>query len=128
MHGRPTASGTVARLRTAERRAMKRATLNPQDRAHLLQKRLILRKRRNHWQIVADHLIATPPEDRVGDLAEAIRQLDDLHGQLAALDRVLGKRSRSRKTKPRMVKRSIVIAGRQTNVILEDAFWRSFED
>ena len=74
---------------------MKRATSTLQDRAQLLQKRLILRKRRDHWRIVSDHLIATPPEDRIGDLAEANRQLYDLYGQLAALDRVLGIRSRS---------------------------------
>jgi predicted DNA-binding ribbon-helix-helix protein len=125
---RRTASGTLGKLRTAEGRAMKRATLKAQDRAQLLQKRLILRKRRNHWQIVSDHLIATPPEDRIGDPAEANRQLDDLACQLAALDRALGTRSRSRKTKPRMVKWSIVIAGRPTNVTLEEAFWCSFED
>src|SRR5262245_18846027 len=128
IHRRPTASEPVAKLRTAARCAMKRANSSPQERAQLLQKRLILRKRRNHWQIVTDHLIATAPEDRIGDLAEANRQLDDVADQLAALDRMLGTRSRSRKTKPRMVKWSIVIAGRQTNVTLEDAFWCSFED
>jgi len=107
---------------------MKRSTLNPQRRARLLQKRLILHKRRNHWQIVFDHMIATPDEDRIGDQAEPIWQLNSLHRQLAALDRVLGIRSRSGKSKSQMVKRSIVVAGRKTSVSLEDDFWRSFKD
>jgi predicted DNA-binding ribbon-helix-helix protein len=108
---------------------MKRSPLNPQSKARLLQQRLILRKRRNHWQIVLDHLIATPTEDRIGDPAEAMRQLNELIRQLAALDRVLGMRSRDRQAKFQLVRRrSIVIAGRKTNVILEDAFWHSFKD
>jgi len=69
---------------------MKRPALSPHSRARLLQKHLILRKRRNHWQIVFDHLIATPAEDRIGDPAAAVRQLNDLYRQLAALNRVLG--------------------------------------
>ena len=108
---------------------MKRSPLNPQSRARLLQKRLILRKRRNHWQIVFDHLIATPAEDRIGDPAEAIRQLNDLIRQLAALNRVLGIRGRDRQAKSQLIKRrSIVIAGRATSVTLEDTFWHSFRD
>src|SRR5262249_53292705 len=102
---------------------MKRAILNPKDRAQLLQKHLILLKRRNHWQIVLDHFIATADEDRIGDPAEPIRQLGDLHRQLAALDRVLGTTSRSGQTKSQMVKRSLVVAGRKTNLNLEDDFW-----
>jgi predicted DNA-binding ribbon-helix-helix protein len=107
---------------------MKRSALSPQSRARLLQKHLILRKRRDHWQIIFDHLIATPAEDRIGDPAEAVRQLNDLYRQLAALNRVLGIKSRSRQTKSQTVKRSIIIAGRKTNVSLEDAFWHSFTD
>ena len=107
---------------------MKRPALSPHSRARLLQKHLILRKRRDHWQIIFDHLIATPAEDRIGDPAEAVRQLNDLYRQLAALNRVLGIKNRSRQTKPQAVKRSIIIAGRKTNVSLEDAFWHSFKD
>jgi predicted DNA-binding ribbon-helix-helix protein len=107
---------------------MKRSALSPQSRARLLQKHLILRKRRNHWQIIFDHLVATPADDRIGDLAEAVRQLNDLYRQLAALNRVLGIKNPSRPTKPQTVKRSIIIAGRKTNVSLEDAFWHSFKD
>ena len=107
---------------------MKRPALSPQSRARLLQKRLILCKRCNHWQIVFDHLVATPAEDRIGDPAEAVRQLNDLNRQLAALNRVLGIRNRSRRMKSQAVKRSIMIAGRRTNVCLEDAFWNSFKD
>jgi predicted DNA-binding ribbon-helix-helix protein len=107
---------------------MKRPALSPHSRARLLQKHLILRKRRNHWQIVFDHLIATPAEDRIGDPAEAVRQLNDLYRQLAALNRVLGIKNRGRQTKSQTVKRSIIIAGRKTNVSLEDAFWHSFKD
>ena len=105
-----------------------RPALSPHGRARLLQKHLILCKRRNHWQIVFDHLIATLAEDRIGDPAEAIRQLNDLYRQLAALNRVLGIKNPSRPTKPQTVKRSIIIAGRKTNVSLEDAFWHSFKD
>jgi predicted DNA-binding ribbon-helix-helix protein len=107
---------------------MKRSVLSPHSRARLLQKHLILRKRRNHWQIIFDHLIATPAEDRIGDPAEAVRQLNDLYRQLAALNRVLGIKNHSRRTKSQTVKRSIIIAGRKTNVSLEDAFWHSFKD
>ena len=107
---------------------MKRSALSPHSRARLLQKHLILRKRRNHWQIVFDHLMATPAEDRIGDPAGAVRQLNDLYRQLAALNRVLGIRNHSRQTKSQTVKRSIIIAGRKTNVSLEDAFWHSFKD
>ena len=107
---------------------MKRSALSPHSRARLLQKHLILRKRRNHWQIIFDHLIATPAEDRIGDPAEAIRQLNDLYRQLAALSRVLGMKNHGRQTKSQTVKRSIIIAGRKTNVSLEDAFWHSFKD
>ena len=107
---------------------MKRSALSPQSRARLLQKHLILRKRRNHWQIIFDHLVATPADDRIGDLAEAVRQLNDLYRQLAALNRVLGIKNPGRPTKPQTVKRSIIIAGRKTNVSLEDAFWHSFKD
>jgi predicted DNA-binding ribbon-helix-helix protein len=107
---------------------MKRSALSPQSRARLLQKRLILQKRRNHWQIVFDHLIATPSEDRIGDPIEAVRQLNDLNRQLAALNRLLGIRNRSRQMKSQAVKRSIMVAGRKTNVSLEDAFWNSFKD
>jgi predicted DNA-binding ribbon-helix-helix protein len=107
---------------------MKRPALSPHSRARLLQKHLILRKRRNHWQIVFDHLIATPAEDRIGDPAAAVRQLNDLYRQLAALNRVLGIKNRGWKTKSQTVKRSIIIAGRKTNVSLEDAFWHSFKD
>jgi predicted DNA-binding ribbon-helix-helix protein len=107
---------------------MKRSALSPQSRARLLQKHLILRKRRNHWQIIFDHLIATPAEDRIGEPAEAVRQLNDLYRQLAALNRLLGIKNRSRQTKPQTVKRSIIIAGRKTNVSLEAAFWHSFKD
>jgi predicted DNA-binding ribbon-helix-helix protein len=107
---------------------MKRPALSPHSRARLLQKHLILRKRRNHWQIVFDHLIATPAEDRIGDPAAAVRQLNDLYRQLAALNRVLGIKNHSRQTKSQSVKRSIIIAGRKTNVSLEDAFWHSFKD
>jgi predicted DNA-binding ribbon-helix-helix protein len=107
---------------------MKRSALSPHSRARLVQKHLILRKRRNHWQIVFDHLIATPAEDRIGDPAEAIRQLNDLYRQLAALNRVLGIKNHRRQTKSQTVKHSIIIAGRKTNVSLEDAFWHSFKD
>ena len=107
---------------------MKRPPLNSQSRARLLQKRLILQKRRNHWQIVFDHLAAIPAEDRIGDPAEAIRQLNNLYRQLAALDRVLGIKSPIRQMKPQTTRRCIVIAGRKTNVSLEDAFWCSLKD
>jgi predicted DNA-binding ribbon-helix-helix protein len=115
---------------------MRRSTSGPQSRARLLQKRNILDKRRNHWEIVFDHLIATPPEDRIGDLPEAIRQLNSVYRQLAALDRVLGIHCRTsrpleqwrREMRSQIVKHSIVIAGRKTSVSLEDAFWRSFRD
>jgi predicted DNA-binding ribbon-helix-helix protein len=107
---------------------MKRPALSPHGRARLLQKHLILCKRRNHWQIVFDHLIATPAEDRIGDPAEAIRQLNDLYRQLAALNRVLGIKNDNRQTRSQTVKRAIIIAGRKTNVSLEDAFWHSFKN
>src|SRR5262245_38322625 len=107
---------------------MKQLTLDPQSRVRLLQKRLILLKRRNHWEIIFDHLTSTPAEDRIGDLMEATQQLNELYPQIAALDRELGIRSRSRRTRTQIVKRSIVIAGRKTNISLEDAFWRSFSD
>jgi predicted DNA-binding ribbon-helix-helix protein len=109
-------------------RCMKRSISRAKSRAQLLQKRLVLLKRRNHWQIVLDHLLAAAEEDRIGDPAEPARQLDDLHRQLAALDRVLGTRSRNEQTKSRMVRRSLVIAGRKTTVSLEDDFWHLFED
>jgi predicted DNA-binding ribbon-helix-helix protein len=112
----------------AERRSMKRSNLHPRSMTRLLRKHLILCKRRNHWQIVCDHLIATPPDDRIGDLAEASRQLNDVCGQLVALDRVLGIRSGSRETKSQIVKRCIVIGGRKTNVSLEDEFWSLFKE
>src|SRR5215831_16327103 len=100
-------------------RCMKRSVSKAKSRAQLLQKRLILLKRRNHWQIVLDHLMAAAEEDRIGDPAEPTRQLGDLHRQLAALDRVLRIRSRNEQTKSRMVRRSLMIAGRKTNVSLE---------
>src|SRR5262245_42443717 len=98
---------------------MKRPALNPQSRERLLQKHLILQKRRNHWLIALDHLNATPEEDRIGDQVEPIRQLSDLRRQLATLDQVLGIKRRSGQTKSQMVKRFLVVAGRKTNVSLE---------
>jgi len=109
-------------------RCMKRSVSKAKSRAQLLQKRLILLKRRNHWQIVLDHLMAAAQEDRIGDPAEPARQLADLHRQLAALDRVLGTRSRNEQMTSRMVRRSLVIAGRRININLEDDFWHLFED
>ncbi len=118
---------------------MRASALRKEARSRLLQKHAILVARRNHWQIVFDSLIATPSEDRIGDLPEATTQLNNLNGQIATLGRMLGKRTPRTRTaapgvapagrkKPQSIRPSIIIAGRETTVSLEAGFWESFAE
>jgi predicted DNA-binding ribbon-helix-helix protein len=113
---------------------MTRSFAPPEDGAKLLQQRVVLAKRRNHWGLIVEQLAATPLEDRIGDLLAAEQRLDEVCRQMTGLDRVLGLNfgwseasgQRRCEMKSQIVKRSIVIGGRKTSISLEDAFWQSF--
>jgi predicted DNA-binding ribbon-helix-helix protein len=115
---------------------MTRSFARPEDRAKLLQRRVVLAKRRNHWGLIVEQLAATPLEDRIGDLPAAEQRLDEVCRQMAELDRVFGLNlqwgqasgQRGCEMKSQIVKRSIVIGGRKTSISLEDAFWQSFRE
>ena len=115
---------------------MTRSLARPEDTAKLLQQRVVLAKRRNHWELIVEQLVATPLEDRIGDLPAAEQRLDEVCRQMTELDRVLGLNLGSSEAsgqrrcdmKSQIVKRSIVIGGRKTSISLEDAFWQSFKE
>ena len=115
---------------------MTRSLAPPEDTAKLLQQRVVLAKRRNHWDLIVEQLAATPLEDRIGDLPAAEQRLDEVCRLIAGLDRVLGLNlpwsqasgQRGCEMKSQIVKRSIVIGGRKTSISLEDAFWQSFKE
>jgi predicted DNA-binding ribbon-helix-helix protein len=109
--------------------------MRPEDTAKLLRQRVVLAKRRNHWELIVEQLAETPLEDRVGDLPAAEQRLDEVCRQMMGLDRVLGLNlgwseasgQRRCEMKSQIVKRSIVIGGRKTSISLEEAFWQSFK-